>query len=748
MKQVILLGAFLCACLGMHAQVKGIVLENDSPVVGVVVFYKGTQLGTVTNEEGLFSIGKPTKGGYLMIQGMGFKLDSILINPNEQTPFLKIQLIPDNQTTEILIEGNSGGTILHSKDPHALQVLTEKELCKAACCSLSESFETNGSVDASFTDGITGTRQIKMLGLDGKYTQILFDNMPAARGLAGTFGLSYLPGPWINTIALAKGAGSVMHGYEGVTGQINVAHKAGEMKEKLFVNAYESTMGRSELNVLTKYALKHAWEGQFQLHGANAQKVYDMNNDGFLDNPLFRNYLLRNAWQFTGNGGWRGQYDVSYGNFTNKSGQTNYITGASPNEVPWGSDSRTQHANVNAKTGYLFDEHGHKSFGSQISLGYHNQQALYGYRDYSGIQRSARINLLFSNEFIEGYKYTVGVSAESDAYEESLTTIGGVNALGNANLNRTEQVAGAFAEVDATPNEHWQIVAGVREDKNNIYGMLFTPRFHMRYSPNEKTSIKFSAGKAYRSPQVVVDHLSALGGNRIWNLMGSSTEYPFGFQMEEATNMGLVFIQKFKLFYREASFTADAFHTNFIHQLVADYETAGQFSMYNLSGKSFANAVQTDFTISPFKRSEIRLAYRWLDARTTYNGDLKERPLVAKQRVFMNLSYYTKANAKGQKLSFDFTARWLGKQRMAQQDVSLDNTIAKYSESYWTLNAQVSAFLRENLEIYIGGENLTGYTVTNPIFYADAPNQSYFDASQVYGPMFGANYYIGLRWRI
>ncbi|MFM1771312.1 MAG: hypothetical protein RLZZ71_454 [Bacteroidota bacterium] len=743
MKYIIAIIAFLSLGTLVNAQIKGVVLDDAGNPAHALVYYKGTQLGTVTNDEGAFSIGIPKEPRWLMITSTGYYTDSLYVDPAQVTfQEVKFNLRENSTLGTIHIDEHDGGTHINGKDPQTFQVLTEKELCKAACCSLSESFETNGSVDASFTDGITGTRQIKMLGLDGKYTQILFDNMPAVRGISSTLGLSFLPGPWINSISITKGAGSVVHGYEGVTGQINVAHKASTMKENLFLNMYASSAGRYETNILSNQALGEKWNYQLQAHGSSAQKLYDTNSDGFLDNPLFQNYLLRNAWQYTGEKGLRGEYGFSYGQVNTESGQINYYR--NEGVVPftsWISNSQTEHAEFTAKTGYMFDEHGHKSVGSQINIGYNKQNARYGIRLYEGIQKSARINLLFANEIAEGYNITAGISATADDYRESLTSFVG-------NLNRVETAYGAFAELNANPTERLQIVAGLREDVNNLYGMLFTPRIHARYSLTEKTSIKISSGKAYRSPQMVVDHLSALAGNRTWNLpANATTEYPFGFEMEEALNSGIVLVHNTKLFHRSATLTVDAFHTNFQNQLVADYETAGSFSLYNLSGKSFANAVQTDFTFSPIKRSEIRLAYRWLDAQTTYTAGLKERPLVAKHRVFINLAYATKENAKSQKWNFDFTARWLGSQRLANQ-YTQDATAEIYSPAYWTLNAQVSFFARENFEVYAGGENITGYMIHHPIHLSENPNSEFFDASQVYGPMFGANYYVGLRWRI
>ncbi|MFM7769855.1 MAG: TonB-dependent receptor domain-containing protein, partial [Bacteroidota bacterium] len=226
------------------------------------------------------------------------------------------------------------------------------------------------------------------------------------------------------------------------------------------------------------------------------------------------------------------------------------------------------------------------------------------------------------------------------------------------------------------------------------------------------------------------------------------TTYPFGLNIEEANTFGLAFINNMRWFHRNATWTVDAFYSNFKNQMVADYETRGEFYLYNLGGKSFSKAIQTDLTFSPIKRTELRFAYRWLDAKTTYRGTLKERPLVAQNRFFVNASYSTKEKANGRKLNFDFTARWLGKQRLAILHHDAELTEVEYSPPYWTLNAQIAFFVKGNFEIYVGGENLTGYMAHHPIYLSNDIESTNFDASQVYGPMFGANYYVGLRWRV
>ena len=95
-------------------------------------------------------------------------------------------------------------------------LVTSKELLKAACCNLAESFETNPSIDVNFSDALTGTKQIKMLGLTSPYIMITEENIPSVRGASQAYGLSFTPGTWVESIQITKGAGSVVNGFESV----------------------------------------------------------------------------------------------------------------------------------------------------------------------------------------------------------------------------------------------------------------------------------------------------------------------------------------------------------------------------------------------------------------------------------------------------------------------------------------------------------------------------------------------------
>jgi len=234
---VLMLPLFLSA---QQDTLQGVVAEENekgkvSPLVGVNVYWLGTTIATQTDENGVFSIQCLHETHSLVISYVGYQPDTVRIENHE---YVSIILKNANQLEGIEITYRKKTTEISYLDPIKTQEISEEELFKAACCNLSESFETTPSVDVSFTDAVTGTRQIQMLGLAGGYTVVSQENVPYVRGLASSLGLSFIPGTWIESIQLTKGVGSVVNGFESRAGQINTELKRPETSEKLYLNAY------------------------------------------------------------------------------------------------------------------------------------------------------------------------------------------------------------------------------------------------------------------------------------------------------------------------------------------------------------------------------------------------------------------------------------------------------------------------------------------------------------------------------
>ncbi len=614
--------------------------------------------------------------------------------------------------------------------PMKVEEIGKGELLKAACCNLSESFETTPSVDVAFTDAVSGYKQVQMLGLAGPYTLITRENIPDVRGLAAITGLTYTPGTWIDGMQLSKGTGSVLNGYESVAGQINIELRKPFEEDKLVLNVYQNSQGRTEGNFYARKELSKRLSTGFFAHARSQWLKTDQNKDGFLDQPLGNQYILLNRWFYHAPKGFEAQAGIKGVYSTNTGGQWNYIKGDEQQAgKPWGYELNTKRLEGWAKIGKVFPHKPATSMGLQLSGVYHDQDALFGNRVYDARQKSLYANLIFQS-IIDNTNHVIkgGLSTVLDDYDEL---------FGAKVYKRTEIVPGAFAEYSYSYLDKFNLIAGLRGDYDNLYGGFLTPRLHLRYAPFKKTAIRASIGRAQRTANILAENMGYMASSRVFVI--PSTANSFNLDPEVAWNMGVNLTQKFMLDYRDGSFGVDYYYTHFQNQVIADVENPGQVSFYNLSGPSFAHSLQAQFDYELIHHLSMRLAYRWYNVMSTFSGVLKEKPLIAANRAFANFGYETNNSWK-----FDYTFHWTGTKRVPATHMMLGFR----SPSFVQMNAQVSKMFKNNIEIYLGGENLTNYMQHDPIIGADAPFAHGFDASMIWGPVMGRNIYAGVRYNL
>lgn len=718
---------------------KGKVIEQfdqkELPIIGANIYWSNTSIGTTSDLDGNFKLSKLKTNNKLVISYVGYRSDTIEVNSQN---YLKVILENSVDLDEVTITYKRNSTEISLLEPLNSKVMGEKELLKAACCNLSESFETNPSVDVSFTDAVTGTRQIQMLGLAGPYTQITRENMPDIRGLSSIYGLTYIPGTWIESIHLNKGTGSVVNGYESIAGQIDVNLRNPSSMDKLYLNVYGNQKGRIELNANLQADVGDKWGTALLLHGMNNSLKDDHNGDNFLDHPLGEQYVLLNRWELYNDKGIHFQVGVK-GTYIDKiggesdfnpdtdKGTTNY----------WGMNIHTERYEAWAKFGKVNIDKPWQSVGFQVSGAIHNQDAYFGLTNYQAQQNTFYSNLLFQS-IINNTNHIIktGLSFQYDDYKEQL------NAL---DFDRLEYVPGAFVEYTYNYLTKFNAVIGLRADYHNEYGAFITPRLHLRYSINDNTTIRASGGRGLRSANIISENTGLLASSRQFVINGDGSNKPYGLNPEIAWNYGLNLTYKFTLDYRNGFISVDFYRTDFENQIVIDLDQNPQQAVfYNLIGESYSNSFQAQFDYELIKRLDFRLAYRWYDVKTNYNGELKEKPLVSNHRAFINLAYETKKH-----WTFDYTLNWQGQKRIP--DVSsnpLPYQLDEYSPSFFIMNVQISKNWQQKFDLYTGIENILNYKQSNPILASYQPFSPYFDSSLIWGPVTGRNIYFGIRYKI
>lgn len=712
-------------------------LDNgkEVPLAYASLRWMNTTRGTITDDEGKFKLERVAETSMLIASYTGYVEDTLDVKDMQNCRFVLSQNLVLN---EAVVKEDQKATGISSISNMKTEILGKGELKKAACCNLSESFETNPTVEVSFADALTGIRQIQMLGLSGIYAQTLIENIPMMHGLNASTGMSYIPGPFVENIYLSKGAGSAVYGYESMSGQINVDLIKPETAPRLYLNGYVNMFGRTELNAITRYKAGKRWMGSVMAHGNIVKNQRDPNNDGFYNLPSGNGINLINRWKYTGDN-WNGQIGIKFLDDVRVSGQIGYKRGMErDSNALYGVEYHTRQAGVWGKMGRVATEEKPTSIGFQFHANRYENKFIAGLNEYSGNQDNLFASFLFNRKLDEQDRHTLsgGASVMADQFQESFN---------GTNYGRTEIVPGIFGEYTYALAQKFSAVVGARLDYNSIFGAFFTPRLHLRYAINEKHVVRASAGRGQRTANIFTENSAIFVSSRKAIVEGSGYVGKDGLKPEVTWNFGGNYTWTIPVSSRRtAQFSIDYYYVHFVNQVVVDLDaSAREIRIGNLNGESYSQTFQAQFTIEPVKRLEFRVAYRYLDVKSSFTTGVRQRALVPPHRGFFNVSYATKS-----KWSFDFTSQFIGKKRIPDLTDNPENLrFDSWSPSYVNLNAQISKTIGK-WDIYLGGENLLNVVQSQQIVDFSNPFGQYFDASMVWGPTMGAMGYIGFRYEL
>ena len=757
MKQIFSLFFLLWSVNLISQNLSGMVVEildnNEVPIVGANIYLVDGSKGVVSDKYGNFLINDIKDAKEFVVSYVGYLNDTL----KTKNKYSKVILKPDTSLEAITINFKEKSTSVSLLSSANVLKISSEELLKAACCNLAESFETTPSIDVNFSDAISGRKQIKMLGLASPNILISVENIPSIRGALNAYGLTFIPGTWIESIQVAKGSGSVVNGYESVSGQINAELLKPMSDKKFFANAYYNSMERFELNTHYSTKLTEKIDYGLYLHADKKDNRDDHNNDNFGDAPTGQQINILNRFQYTNAiKGLVGFFDINYVGDERVYGEIDYFDPAiipgPPINDSWGGSADSNIIRSTLKFGYVDPDITYRSLGLQLSYSNVDQGADFGNSFHDTRHTSFYSNLVYNSIIGDTRsKIKTGISFAYDNYDES------VNNLNTSffNLDRTEKSIGAYFEYNYDNLDNLNLSAGIRYDNHNIIGNFISPRLHIRYQALPKTTIKMSAGKANRIANLFSENQKLFYSSRLisFSSADASSEFMsynyFDMKPEVAWNYGASIIQSFKLFGKDSQLIIDYYITDFDSRVVVDWESPTNILFYNLVGRSYAKSFQAQFSYSLANRMDLLLAYKNTDAKTDYISGRQQNPLTPSNRFFLNLSYDGPSNEKSRKWKFDVTYNHLGKQRIPS---TIQNPeifrLDPFSSKLDLINSQITRVFSDSFEVYLGVENLTNYKQNDGIISNSDPFGQYFDATMIYGPVSGRMSYLGLRYKI
>lgn len=717
----------------LFAQVTGHVRDAAKvPLPGANLVWLGTNLGVTSGGDGSFSIGMPAGATKLVVSFIGYENDTVAVT--SPTAVLDIVLGEGVALSEVMVSGRKLGTMKLRNSVMNEDMITSAELSRAACCNLGESFVTNPSVDVSYSDAATGARQIRLLGLSGTYVQMLTENIPNFRGAAAPYSLGYVPGPWMQSIQVSKGTSSVKNGYEALTGQINVEFKKPQTADVVSANLFASSSSRFEANADASIELTSRWTTMLLAHYENETKMHDGNNDGFADIPQVEQANVWNRWAYMGD-----NYVFQAGIKATVEERNSGSVGHGDKMVgdPYLIHIDTHRYEAFAKNAYIFNKEKNTNLALILSGTLHNQDAVYGLKQYAVDEQNLYASLLFETELGAAHSLSTGLSFNYDGFDQEYRLEAHESILHKD--KPSESVSGAYAQYTFNHNDKLILMAGLRGDYSSEYGFFVTPRAHVKINPNELIHFRLSAGKGYRSNHILAENNYLLASSRKVNIDPNPRQ-------EEAWNFGASVSTYFVVAGKTLNLNAEYFYTDFENQIVVDMDSdPHEVSFLNLDGRSYSHVMQVEASYPFFDGFSLTAAYRLTDVKSTYNGRLLEKPLTGRYKGLLTASYQTGLGL----WQFDATLQLNGGGRMPTP-YTLANGAPSWDERYKAfeqVNAQVTRYFRWG-SIYAGGENLSNFKQKNPIVGASDPWGKSFDSTMIWGPVHGRKFYVGVRFNL
>lgn len=717
-----------------------IIGPQEELLENATVNWLNTRTYAITDNKGIFSIEKVPGVKKLIANYIGFVADTLDID--EFTTEITIRLKETAVLKEVNVNVKRLDNFTSTLQTKNLEIISSQELKKAPCCSLSESFETNPTVDVVQTDAVTGTKEIQMLGLKGIYTQTLIENRPDLSGIASSYALDYIPGTWIESIQISKGASTVTNGFNSITGQINVELVKPYKDKALFVNAFTNHEGRYESNLhLNKKFNTHLSSG-ILLHASGQQNRDDHDHDGFIDNILRETYS--------------GLYRFFY--ITDKF--TTQVNFQLVDDVRKSGQYTHQHSLDNESGFYHILQHNRRydAFGKFAYLGFKGQNESMGFiwhairhnmnnqiniRTLAAEQTDLLATLLYKNVINNHpeHEINLGITAQMDKSNQSFD---------NQTFSYNDRLVGAHAEYNFTPKINHEedhsfidkigLIAGVRMDHHSTAGWLFTPRINIKYNFTDESIFRLSAGRGLRRAKPFTDNIYQTANNKTWVIEPN-------LNLEDAWNYGGNFTNNFTIGDRSGQFNIDAYRVIFKNQVVMDPDIdPTKIFIYSLQGISYSNTLLLSLQYELFKGLTAKMAYKYAEVKVDYLKGIRSQIFIPRDRALLTLGYTT----NNKKWSFNFVSSYTGNMRLADidgipEDV-LHGTTTK-SEAFYRIDIQLTHFWN-HFEVYAGGENLTGYRQAHAILEHDFPSGEYFDASRIYGPLNGRMFNLGFRYWI
>jgi iron complex outermembrane receptor protein/outer membrane receptor for ferrienterochelin and colicins len=540
----------------------------------------------------------------------------------------------------------------------------------------------------------SGNSNVRIQGLEGRYTQILRDGMPLYDGFSGGFGILSIPPLDLKQVELIKGSASTLYGGGAIGGLINIISRKPNLTQNAVVTINQTTL--KETNVNTFLSKRNGKSGYTFFAGYNRQIEVDVNKDGFSDLPRLRSFVAHpRLFIYPG-----AKTSIVAGYTitaeTRKGGDMLVLQNKAGNQHQYYEENKLQR-----HTGELMVEH---HTGNNLKLEFKSS--------ISSFNRAIRSANYFFKANQQNYFSELAVLKPGkknnwviglNYYADRLKKLPSDPVLFSNFSNNT---IGIFAQYTITLKEKTTFEAGLRDDYQNQYGNFFLPRFSFFHRFNDRWGMRAGWGAGYKVPNVLTQQVSDFEVKNILPL-------PPGIKAEKSSGYNAELNYKIKWDENNEAFINHAFFlTRIIDPVVITEQPNGQVSFSNASRPIVTKGFDTYIRLT-LHDWEFYIGHTYTIAERKYLQQNKFIPYTPKIRMA-----FTLVKEWDEKWRVGLEGSYNGYQRR--------NDYSK-TPGYFFLAAMMQYNVNRYITIVLNGENLFDYrqsrveqlftgTMSNPVF--------------------------------
>lgn len=595
-------------------------------IAGVSVYIKDSNFKSITNDDGEVNFKNiPFKKVNFICSDLNYEAQSIVhtFSNNQLTDTLDVFMVPKEEVMDEVIVTSTRTNSRIEDNPIKVEVIGHEEVNEEGAIKpmgIAKLLTESGSVLPQQTSSFSGNVSIRLLGLDGKYTQLLKDGFPLYSGFAQGLSISQIPPLDLKQIEIVKGSSSSLYGGDAIAGIINLISKQPEEKPELTFLLNKTSLGGEDVN---GYYSKKWKKVGFSLLSANSwQSTKDVNCDGFSDLPQSRTF------------------NFSPTLFIYPNDRTSIRLGINALiDNRRGGDMLVLNHQANAQHQF-FEENKSQRWSSQFmvthqsrskalftlknSVSYFNRSIDQSKSAFAGQQWDSYTEANAS--FKKGqHQFVFGSNFITQNFKEDTT---------KSHLNRNQQynTFGVFMQDDWKFTPKFIGEGGLRIDFQNRLGAFVLPRLALKYQFNQDFYVRLGSGLGYKLPTIFSTQAEEVGYNSI---------LPLGQNIKAEQSIGTNLDFNYKLNLEDEAYltlTQSFFDTQIQHPLVLQGDVfTNQNQPINTAG------LETDFH---FVDDEFQIygAYTYINAKRKYNTVQPFLPLTPEHKLNVDVLYEVEKN--------------------------------------------------------------------------------------------------------